>query len=323
MRKQLKDFFTFEKRGQKGIFLLILILMLQLIILYSLNFYNPFSHKHTEPIAINPHLLDSVTSDNFLEYKEKIQDLVNDDIRTAQNKNAPKRFMFNPNTLDDAGWRDLGLNKNQIKSLRKYFENGGYIDYPEEVLKIRAVNQTLWSELIPYIELPQANKIDVPNNTFSKEENAETTPEKLLIKKQKFIQSLSFEINTINKKNLKQLELIDSLTIEKLMRYKKALGGFVYLNQIYEIENIDTANFHKLKSHLTIDTLSIKTININTCTVYDLSKHPYITYNVATAIINYRNTHGKYKQLSDLKKCMAVTDVFLLKMKPYFRFSDE
>jgi DNA uptake protein ComE-like DNA-binding protein len=101
------------------------------------------------------------------------------------------------------------------------------------------------------------------------------------------------------------------------------LGGFVSLAQLYEMEGIDTTNFGLLKTHLTLDLMSIKTININNCSVSQLSKHPYLSYNVATALVNYRNAHGKYTQISDLKKCMAMNDQLLKKITPYLRLTDD
>ena len=135
--------------------------------------------------------------------------------------------------------------------------------------------------------------------------------------------TLNFEFNTCNRFNLKQLNLIDSITIEKLLRYKNGLGGFINLTQLYELEGIDTTNFSKLKSHLSLDVQSVKTININTCSVLQLNKHPYLSYNVATALVNYRNAHGKFEKIADLKKCMAMNENLLKKITPYLRLSDD
>jgi hypothetical protein len=46
MKKALKDFFTFEKRGQKGLMVLIIVLSTQLLILWALHFYNPIKAEH-------------------------------------------------------------------------------------------------------------------------------------------------------------------------------------------------------------------------------------------------------------------------------------
>ena len=53
--------------------------------------------------------------------------------------------------------------------------------------------------------------------------------------------------------------------------------------------------------HLILDTTKIKKIKLNTMDIEGLSSHPYLSYNEAKAIINYREQHGHYTKLSTLK----------------------
>jgi DNA uptake protein ComE-like DNA-binding protein len=203
---------------------------------------------------------------------------------------------------------------------------GGSIKKPSDVLKFRAVKEELWNELIPYIVIEEAKSSEIKQYTYTKDTSAAASAEKAQEKAEKLIEfrkNLNFEFNTCNRYNLKQLNLLDSITIEKLIRYKNGLGGFVNLSQLYEIEGIDTNNFAKLKAHLTLNMMSLKTININNCSVSQLSKHPYLSYYMATALVNYRNAHGKYTQMADLKKCMAMNDNLLKKIAPYLRLTDD
>ena len=327
MKKVFRDFFTFEKRGQKGLLVLLMILSSQLLILWALRFYNPIKSAAPNLILVDPNLLDSLQKQDQPYTETKIAEAFNDDVVTFQSyKKEYKRFKFNPNTISDEQWLSLGLNNRQIKGIRKYIDKGGRIKKPADVLKFKAVKEELWNELIPYIVLDEPKSAEIKSKTYPKDTSAAALSEMAVQKAEKlneFRKNLNFEFNTCNRFNLKQLNLIDSITIEKLIRYKNGLGGFVNLSQLYEVENIDTSNFAKLKSHLSLDVQSVKTININTCSVSQLSKHPYISYNVATALVNYRNAHGKYAQLTDLKKCMAMNDNLLKKISPYLRLSDE
>ena len=327
MKKAFKDFFTFEKRGQKGLFVLVIILSIQLIVLWLLNFYKPLQKASPEFILTDVALLDSLEKQENNAYEAKAADAFNDDVVAFHSyKNEGKRFMFNPNTITDQEWISLGLNARQVKGIRKYLNKGGSIKKPSDVLKFKAVKEELWNELIPYIVIDTPNFSKTNSYTFTKDTSAAAVAQKAQEKAEKLIEfrkNLNFEFNTCNRYNLKQLNLIDSITIEKLIRYKNGLGGFVNLSQLYEIEGIDTTNFAKLKSHLTLDMMSLKTININNCSVSQLSKHPYLSYNMATALVNYRNAHGKYTQMADLKKCMAMNDNLLKKIAPYLRLTDD
>jgi DNA uptake protein ComE-like DNA-binding protein len=325
MKKLIKDFFTFEKRGQKGLVFLVLVLIIQLIVLWVLNYYQPIKKIELNLVQVNPQLLDSISKKATDNNQYNSNNAFHDDVIASHSYKKPvKRFKFNPNTISDNQWQDLGLNVKQINSIRKYLNKGGRFKKETDVLKFKFVNENIWNELIPYIVLDHAPILTYnkplkdslqPNQTEKAKEYAE--------RKNAFTQALNFEFNTCTRWNLKQLDLIDSITIDKLMRYKKGLGGFVSLAQLYETQGIDTTNFYKLKSHLTLDLMSVKTININNCDVSQLSKHPYLSYNVAMALVNYRNAHGKFTQIADLKKCMAMNDNLLKKIAPYLRLSDE
>lgn len=327
MKKALKDFFTFEKRGQKGLFVLILILTLQLIVLWLLNFYHPIQTIDPALILTDVRLLDSLEKQENHTYEAKAADAFNDDVVAFHSyKNEGKRFNFNPNTITDEEWISLGLSAKQTKVIRKYLSKGGSFKKPADVLNFKFVKEELWNELIPYIVIDTPNFSKTNSYTFTKDTSAAAVAQKAQEKAERLIEfrkNLNFEFNTCSRFNLKQLNLLDSITIDNIMRYKKGLGGFVNLSQLYEIEGIDTNNFAKLKAHLTLNMMSLKTININNCSVSQLSKHPYLSYNMATALVNYRNAHGKYTQMADLKKCMAMNDNLLKKIAPYLRLTDD
>ena len=61
----------------------------------------------------------------------------------------------------------------------------------------------------------------------------------------------------------------------------------------------------------------MKKININIATFDELKTHPYIKYNLANPIVAYRNEHGAFSKVEDIKKVMAVTDEIYKKIAPY------
>ena len=48
-----------------------------------------------------------------------------------------------------------------------------------------------------------------------------------------------------------------------------------------------------------------------------MKTHPYIRYNLANAIIQYRTQHGNFLSIVDLKKIMMMTDDAYKKVEPY------
>jgi competence ComEA-like helix-hairpin-helix protein len=59
-------------------------------------------------------------------------------------------------------------------------------------------------------------------------------------------------------------------------------------------------------------------ILLNECSIKELSRNPNIGYYLAEAIVNYRELHGPYKKVEDLKNSKAVDDSTYNKIAPYF-----
>ena len=70
-------------------------------------------------------------------------------------------------------------------------------------------------------------------------------------------------------------------------------------------------------------TTGIKKIDINTITLDELKTHPYIRFSIASAIIAFRNEHGPFQKIDDIKKVMAVTDEIYKKCYPYLTTVNE
>jgi competence ComEA-like helix-hairpin-helix protein len=60
-----------------------------------------------------------------------------------------------------------------------------------------------------------------------------------------------------------------------------------------------------------------KKININIASEYELSMNPNISRDIAKAIIIYRNQHGNYQKIEDLKKIVFINEEMFRKIAPY------
>ena len=80
---------------------------------------------------------------------------------------------------------------------------------------------------------------------------------------------------------------------------------------------MDTSRYMQIVKYLTLpDTTQLKKININTILIPQL-KHPYLSFVQVNALVNYRRMHGKYKDLSDIKKTIVVTPEIYARIRPY------
>jgi competence protein ComEA len=67
-----------------------------------------------------------------------------------------------------------------------------------------------------------------------------------------------------------------------------------------------------------VDASTVKKIKINSCSVEEL-KHPYLKWNQVNGIVNYRQKHGKFKTIDEIKNTDLVDDETLRKLAPYLQ----
>lgn len=96
------------------------------------------------------------------------------------------------------------------------------------------------------------------------------------------------------------------------------MGGFYSKEQIKEVYGINDSLFAYIESNLILDDeYKFKQLNINTLSVYELSKHPYINWRIAEIIVNNRGRRKKYKDKEELLKKGLLNEFLYAKIAPY------
>jgi len=125
------------------------------------------------------------------------------------------------------------------------------------------------------------------------------------------------QLNSADTSSLKSLYGIGSKLSARIVKYRDKLGGFCSQNQLLEVYGLSDSIFFWNEGLLSIDTLNIKQININIADRKSLAAHPYISWQIATAIENYRKEHGVFIQASDLLNIVLIDRKLYKKLKPY------
>lgn len=110
---------------------------------------------------------------------------------------------------------------------------------------------------------------------------------------------------------------IGSKLSQRIISFRDKLGGFYSIEQVGETYLLPDSTFQKIKPRLVITKTVIKKININTASIEEMKLHPYLRYNVANAIFQYRQQHGNFNSVEDIKKIMLVTEDIFNKALPY------
>jgi competence ComEA-like helix-hairpin-helix protein len=159
--------------------------------------------------------------------------------------------------------------------------------------------------LIPYIQ------IAAKENNYTQKTYEPKTFEKI-----KYT-PVSIDINNADTAVFIALPGIGSKLAQRIINFRDKLGGFYKVEQLAETFGLPDSTFQNIKSGLRVNSSTIKQFNINTATVDEMKLHPYIRYNLANAIVQYRIQHNTFLDVTDLKKIMIVTDEMFNKVSPY------
>ncbi|GAB4141291.1 MAG: hypothetical protein Fur0041_16490 [Bacteroidia bacterium] len=212
-------------------------------------------------------------------------------------------FYFNPNRLPVNDWMRLGLSKAQAESVKKFEEKSGGFKTKEDLKKVYVISAELFSELEPYIVLPEADQ----KQPLSHEKREKA---KLVI-----------ELNAADTNALMMINGIGPVLSSRIVAYREKLGGYYSISQLQEVFGMDAQKAESISEYLKLDSTYIRKIPVNKASVADLRKHPYISPQMANAIVNYRKQHGPYQSAADLEGCKALSKEFIRKINIYLDYS--
>jgi hypothetical protein len=89
-------------------------------------------------------------------------------------------FAFNPNELDDAGWKKLGFSDKAVNTILNYKNKGGKFYCKADVHKMYSISEAEYTKLEPFIQLPATKQF--AKNRYS---NNHTTKEKITVEIEK------------------------------------------------------------------------------------------------------------------------------------------
>jgi DNA uptake protein ComE-like DNA-binding protein len=220
-------------------------------------------------------------------------------------------FYFDPNTITTSDWKRLGLRYKTIQTIINFLSKGGHFYKPEDLQKIYGLHKDEYEKLEPYVRIE--TKTSSLNEQFvSSKSTDETRPVKTYAPRY-----ASIDINIADTSAFISLPGIGSKLALRIVTFREKLGGFYSIDQIGETYGLADSTFQKIKQYLKLENPSMKKININTATVDQMKAHPYLKYSIANPIVAYRNQHGLFSKVEDIKKVMSVTDEIYQKIAPY------
>lgn len=308
-RQFLKDYFSFTKKERQGIILTgTLILILILFSFFLPYFINEEAVDFTQfEKEIARLRIDSSTKKWYAKNSDDVY--FNDHTPVKFEKfRKPSVFFFDPNTATIEDWTKLGIRQRTVETIKKYIAKGGKFYQPADLKKIWGLSKDDADRLIPYVtiknpakEQPAYEKKIYPKRSYS------YTPHAIN----------KVDINAADSTAYIALPGIGSKLSKRILSFRDKLGGFYSIDQVGETFLLPDSTFQKIKPYLTMSNSSVKKININTSSIDEMKIHPYIRYYLANAIFQYRQQHGAFNSVEQVKKILIVTDDIYLKVFPY------
>jgi competence ComEA-like helix-hairpin-helix protein len=278
-----KDYFTIPKSNKIELIIIVVVILL-------ISISNIFI----------PQLIVRSKTD-FSEYEKAIKSLTNEknsnSYKFIDSTNSTdyesenfKLFRFNPNTATYQQFIDLGIKPYIAQRIVKYRNNGGKFKKKEDLKKIFGFDLDLYNKLESFINID-----DEADDVISKEKNE--------------VKPIVLDINNCAKEELILLKGIGEKRAELIIKYRNLLGGFIYKEQLMEVFGIDSSVYKQFKENVKVDAeTKVRYISLNLSEKNDLGYHPYIGFELATKIIEYRNKNGPFKSLDELYQKKIIAD---------------
>lgn len=294
MKDRIKAYFTFSKKELNGILVLFLILAVTLTLPCFLKRYDKtevydFNDFRNEIALFKASALKSKSYKKGPKYADKTADI-------------PQAFNFDPNGLPEAQWQQLGLSDRQIRVIKNFEAKGGRFYRKTDLKKIYSISIGQYNRLEPYIQIA-----DRPAYTRNTALESGPVLERV-------------ELNAADSTDLEALPGIGPVLASRIIRFRNRLGGFYAREQLREVYGMDSLKFRKISTRVGVDASLINKIEINAVSFEQLKQHPYLNYKQINAVLRYREQHGTYLSVNDLKGVILLDDETIRKIEPYLSF---
>ena len=125
------------------------------------------------------------------------------------------------------------------------------------------------------------------------------------------------ELNSATQEDLVKIPGIGESFAKWIINYRTRLGGFSKPGQLLEVWKIDVEKYAQIEPFVTVNVNQITKLKLNTVTVEELKKHPYLNWNIANSIIKIRERKKGFNSIEEIKESVLIDEECFEKLKPY------
>lgn len=230
-------------------------------------------------------------------------------------------LLINLNTASSRQLQTLsGIGEAKAAAIIEYRETHGGFFVVSELLNVSGIGEELYENIRDYVTVG-----DVPPRETPPESSApapvNTPPEIPIV-----------NINTASLEELQKLPGIGSAKAMAIVQYRSVFGDFYDINEIKNVNGIGESTFEEIRDYITVGAVSPRPVqddpqasgapeeiyvNINTASLSELCKIPGIGNVKAQAIIDYREDHGDFYSIEEIKNVSGIGDKIFESIREY------
>lgn len=237
-----------------------------------------------------------VQIDGSLTLNEEIQNAI-DSLKRLPESEPVEQVNFNPNYLSDFQGYRLGLSPIVMDTIRSFRKAGGYFRSMDQFRRVAGLHDSTAERITHMLRFPIAM----------------IKPEGKVRGKPKIR-----DLNAATIEDLRAIAGIGPVLSERIIKFRKALGGFLAEDQLYDVYGLDSAVVGRLlKRYRVLQKADVEKIDINSARVEELAGNVYITWDMAREIVAYRNRIKRYTSWEDLEQVEAVPKHRIARIRLY------
>ena len=156
--------------------------------------------------------------------------------------------------------------------------------------------------------------------TTSERINRLTSSQSSYVQTEKFATGTIIELNSADTTTLKKVPGIGSAFANRIVRFRDLLGGFYTAQQLAEVYGIDEERYIAFAPWFTVDESFIRKMPVNAMPQDSISRHPYINYRQARAIVQLRTQKKQLSGWENLVLLDEFTEQDKNRILPYLSF---
>ena len=208
-------------------------------------------------------------------------------------------FPFNPNTLTEEEWLQMGLTDRQVRNIMNYKAKGGKFYSKNDLGKLYTISEEEFAQLEPFIVLPEVVRERGGKSSSSRGGVSTGSMTASAAPTEKKTISI-VDLNTVDSTTLVELPQIGPYTAVRIIEFREKLGGFIDKEQLRDVKGMDDARFAAIQPYINLGAVEIRKVDVNRADFKTLVHHPYLSYEQVKRIVNQREKRGMIKNWAQL-----------------------